>query len=147
MTRGYFGIGIYGGKNVVNTGTLWRTANILGAKMIFTVAHRYRGQSSDTLKTPKHVPLFQYDSFEDFKKNLPHDCLLVGVELDESAENIGGFKHPERAVYLLGAEDHGLPPKVMEKCHRLIKLPGARSLNVSVAGSIVAYDRIQKAEK
>lgn len=141
--RGYFAIGIYGGKNSINIGTLWRTAKIMNASFIFTISHRYKRQASDTLSTPKHVPLYQYDDFDSFYKNMPSDCILVGVELDEKAVDIRTFKHPERAIYLLGAEDNGLPSKVMERCHKLVKLPGVISLNVAVAGSVVLYDRIK----
>ncbi|MFV1872286.1 MAG: TrmH family RNA methyltransferase [Oleiphilus sp.] len=45
---------------------------------------------------------------------------------------------------LLGAESSGLPNKVFERCHSLIKLPGEFSLNVASAGSIVIYDRVSK---
>lgn len=37
IKRGYFGIGIYNGKNTANIGTLWRSAAILGANFIFTI--------------------------------------------------------------------------------------------------------------
>jgi tRNA G18 (ribose-2'-O)-methylase SpoU len=141
--RGYFAIGIYGGKNSINTGTLWRSANIMGAAFIFTIGQRYKKQASDTMSTPKHVPLYQYPDFESFYGNMPSDCLLVGVELDGNAVDIRSFKHPERAMYLLGAEDNGLPKAVMVRCHRLVQLPGENSMNVSVAGSIVLYDRIR----
>lgn len=42
MKRGYFGIGIYHTKNVLNVGTLWRSAHNFGASFIFTVGMRYR---------------------------------------------------------------------------------------------------------
>ena len=57
---------------------------------------------------------------------------------------LGGFSHPKRAVYLLGSEDNGLTRKAMDKCHALVRLPGERSMNVAVAGSIVMYDRHNK---
>jgi tRNA G18 (ribose-2'-O)-methylase SpoU len=41
----------------------------------------------------------------------------------------------------LGAEDNGLTKKAIEKCHYLVKFKSEKSLNVSVAGSIVLYDR------
>jgi tRNA G18 (ribose-2'-O)-methylase SpoU len=41
----------------------------------------------------------------------------------------------------LGAEDSGLSKKAIEKCHFLVKFKSPKSLNVSVAGSIVLYDR------
>ena len=39
---GYFGIGILGGKNEANQGTLWRSAWQLGAAFTFTVVGRCR---------------------------------------------------------------------------------------------------------
>jgi len=68
----------------------------------------------------------------------------VGIELIESAIPIKEFKHPKQACYLLGAEDHGLTKEAIEACQEIIYLPGERSLNVSVAGSIVIFDRINK---
>jgi tRNA G18 (ribose-2'-O)-methylase SpoU len=139
--RGFFGIGVYHPKTEVNIGTLWRTANILGAAFVYTIGPRYRRQSSDTLQTPRHVPLYNYETMEDLRDHLPDACPLVGVELTEAAMDLRDFKHPERACYLLGAEDHGLPPQVMATCHYLVKLRGDHSMNVAVAGSIVLYHR------
>lgn len=142
--RGYFGIGIYNGKTAENIGTLWRTANLFGASFIFTVAGRYKKHATDTMNTPKHIPLYNYETFDLFKKNMPSDCLLVGIELHGSAVPIKEFKHPERCIYLLGGEDSGLSNEVITSCHKLVQLPGDYSMNVAVAGSIVMFDRINK---
>lgn len=142
--RGFFAIGIDHGKTVANLGTLWRSANLFGAAFIFTVGHRYRTQASDTLKTPRHVPLFHFETVADLVEHLPHSCPLVGVELDPKARPIGNFAHPERACYLLGAEDYGLTKAAIAACHQLVQLPGRYSMNVAVAGSIVMFDRQAK---
>lgn len=142
--RGFFAIGIEHGKNRLNVGTLWRSANILGASFIFTVGRRYRHQSSDTLKTWRHIPLFHFADLGDLRRHVPHDCLLVGVELTDEATPLRDFAHPERAVYLLGAEDHGLTDAAREAVQRTVVLPGERSMNVAVAGSIVMYDRVAR---
>lgn len=142
MKAGYFGIGILHAKTETNVGTLWRSAAILGASFIFTIGRRYKHQSSDTLQTPRHIPLFHYDTFGQFYQNLPHDCQLIGVELDETAVPIAEFQHPKRAVYLLGAEDNGLTREAIDRSHKIIQLLGAHCLNVAVAGSLVMYDRL-----
>lgn len=79
------------------------------------------------------------------------------------------FEHPERAIYILGAEDHGLPGAVVKVTHLIllfyfsiiltkpvsshmkacafhVALPSVReaSYNVAVAGSILMYDRFLK---
>lgn len=142
--RGYFGIGCERMKTKFNYGSLFRTAQILGADFIFVIGARFERQSTDTMKSWRHIPAYSYDTFEQFNAARPFDCPLVGIELTEDATCISDFKHPERACYLLGAEDHGLSSQAMQACQRMVRIPGEMSLNVSVAGSIIIYDRIQK---
>ena len=141
-SSGFFGIGIYQAKRFENVGVLWRGAYQLGAAFIFTIGKRYRRQASDTHATWKHIPLYTYTSFDDFFEALPFGCRLVGVEADGTP--LPGFHHPERTVYLLGAEDGGLPNYVVERCYQIVTIPALRydSYNVAQAGTIVMYDRV-----
>jgi tRNA(Leu) C34 or U34 (ribose-2'-O)-methylase TrmL len=145
MKRGYFGIGMYHPKTVDNLGTLWRSAYQLGASFIFTIGARYKRQASDTYKTWRHIPLITYDDWEAFQKGRAYDCQLVVVEFTPTSVPIKTFNHPERAIYLLGAEDAGFPPEIT-KNNICLELPSVRqpSFNVAVAGSIVMYDRLIK---
>jgi tRNA G18 (ribose-2'-O)-methylase SpoU len=147
MGSGFVGIGIENGKTIPNLGTLWRSAEILGASFIFTAGRRYRKQSSDVLKSWRRLPLYDYRDFADLYEHLPYDCQLVGVELDPRATPLGSFVHPKRCVYLLGAEDNGLTREARERCHKLVQLPGEFSLNVAACGTVVLYDRIAKGER
>jgi tRNA G18 (ribose-2'-O)-methylase SpoU len=142
--EGYCAIGVYRGKTEHNMGTLWRSAYILGASYIFTVDKKYKKQSSDVVRAWSRIPLFHYKTFEDLLNNIPHDCRLVGIEIDDKATFLHEFQHPKRAIYLLGAENDGLPQEILDKCHYVIKLPGNSSLNVAVTGSIVLHDRVTK---
>ena len=142
--RGFFGIGIYHGKTAENIGTLWRSANIMGADFIFTIGKRYTYQSTDTMKTPRHIPLYHYTDWQDMFNHLPYSCPVVAVELDENSTPLERFVHPERCVYLLGAEDHGIPKDILNRCRNIVQLRGDACMNVSVAGSIVMYDRLIK---
>lgn len=142
--KGYFGIGCLNMKNEINYGTLFRTAQIFEADFIFLIGHRFKMQSSDTMKSWKHMPLFIYKDFSDFNSHRPFNCQLIGIELTENAIPIQQFTHPKQACYLLGAEDNGLNKESISKCQQVIKLPGTRSLNVSVAGSLVLFDRLNK---
>lgn len=139
MSKGYFGIGIENMKSVANLGTLWRSAINLGADFIFVIGKRYKHQCSDTVKAYRHIPLFQYETIEDFI--IPHDCRLVGVEILEQSKDLRTFHHPVRAVYLLGAEDYGLSTKAIERCHDIVKFDSNFCMNVSCAGSILMWDR------
>jgi len=142
--QGYYAIGIFNAKTEHNVGTLWRSAYIMGAAYIFTVGKRYKKQTSDVLKTWARIPYFHYETIEDLLENIPYDCRLVGIELNEEAEFLHAFTHPMRAIYLLGSEDQGLPQSALDKCHFTVKLPGNSSLNVAVTGSIVCHDRATK---
>lgn len=137
----YFGIGIQNGKTPENLGVLWRTAQNLGASFIFTIGNRYAKQACDTHNAVKSIPYYHYNTFEDFKNNIPVGTRIVGVELDDTAVDLETFEHPRRCVYLLGAEDHGLSKEAIEESHFLVKFKSTLSLNVAVAGSIILYDR------
>lgn len=142
--RGFFGIGIYHGKNEQNIGTLWRSANILGADFIFTIGKRYSKQCTDTMNTPRHIPLFHYSNWDDFFQHVPYDCPVIGIELDDRSKSLETFVHPQRCIYLLGAEDSGIPESILDRCWCTVQLLGDRCMNVSTAGSIVMYDRVAK---
>jgi len=138
---GYFEIGIYHGKNELNIGTLWRSAYQLGAAGIFTIGKRYKRQPSDTLNAMNNIPLRHYETLEEFKANRPMGATLVGVEM--GCVSLSLFTHPRNAIYLLGAEDDGLPAEVLKYCNSVVSLDAVRtnSYNVAVAGSIVMYHR------
>lgn len=85
--------------------------------------------------------MFKFKAFEDFLSALPKGASLIGIELDPRSISVTTYKHPERAVYLLGAEDNGLPQDILGRCDDIIQIPASISLNVAVAGSIVLYDR------
>jgi len=154
--RGYFLIGCYRPKTGINVGTLWRTARWMGAGGFFTIRERFPekarinmvradpalGQQTDTTAAHRHVPYLTFESVDALRESVPLAC-IVGVELDSRAVSLPSFKHPERCIYLLGAEDFGLTPDVREMCDHIVEIPGG-NLNVSVAGSIVLYDRIAK---
>ena len=137
----YFEIGIYHPKTEMNVGTLWRSASQLGAAGIFTVGRRYRKQSSDTYDTNRNIPLRHYNTVDDFLATRPHGAELIGVEMGGTP--VSRFTHPNQAIYLLGAEDNGLPPTVIKICNRIVSLEAVNqpSFNVAVAGSIIMYHR------
>jgi tRNA G18 (ribose-2'-O)-methylase SpoU len=142
MKRGYFEIGIYHTKTEANVGTLWRSAYQLGAAGIFTIGRRYKKQSSDTCKSYANIPLRHYEDFDDFQEHRPLDALLVGIEM--GGHVLANYVHPRSCIYILGAEDAGLPQSIIDKCNQLVSIESVNinSYNVAVAGSIVMYHRM-----
>lgn len=143
MKKGYYAIGIYEPKTETNIGTLWRSAHNFGADFLFTIGRRYAKERSDTTKAGRHIPLYDYKDWEDFISHLPDGCELVCVEQADGARELSAAVHPERAVYVLGAEDYGIPPDKM-RGHQKVFIDTPMCINVAVAGSIVMYDRSLK---
>ncbi|MFW5659454.1 MAG: RNA methyltransferase [Bacteroidota bacterium] len=144
--RGFFGVGIYQTHSEWNTGSLFRMAQAFGCSFAYTIGKIYERTYFDTSRFARHLPYFHYADFDDFKAHLPMGTQLIGVELDARAQDLRQFWHPEQAVYLLGAEHHGLPPHVLDACDSIVQLPTPFSLNVATMGSIVVYDRFAKME-
>ncbi len=139
----YFEIGIFQPKRSHNVGTLWRSALQLGAGAVFTIGRRYSFQSSDTFSTAKNIPLKHFLTFKDFLVNRPDPAGIPLIAVEMGGIPLREFRHPARAIYLLGSEDNGLPAFVLEKCEQLVSLEatGKASYNLAVAGSILMYHR------
>jgi tRNA G18 (ribose-2'-O)-methylase SpoU len=135
----YFEIGIYQPRNETNIGTLWRSAYQLGAAGIFVIGRQPRRQPADTARTMLHIPLRHFLTFEEFLQARPVGAQLVGVEIGGTP--LAGFHHPQQAIYLLGAEDSGLPARILAQCNQVIAVEAVRksSYNVAVTAAIVMY--------
>ena len=141
-----FAIGVDHPKHEVNIGTLWRSGFNLGAALLFTVGRRYepRKQHGDTVKAHRHIPLLHFETWAEARKHFPFAWVPVGIEIGRAATDLREYKHPDSAVYILGAEDHGLTNEAAALCRDLVVIPSRLCLNVSVAGAIVMYDRLTK---
>ena len=143
--RGYWGIGAYHPKKAYNFGTMLRNANAFGAAFVFSIGARFPRQAADTARAWRHIPVYQYTDIDDLLAHLPHRCPLIGVEIRDAAIPLPRFTHGERACYLLGAEDYGLPEEIARRCDRLVRIPGVEyCLNMASSATIVMYDRVAK---
>jgi len=138
----YYGIGIIHYKNAVNVGTLLRSCYAFGASFAFTIGRRYCRQSSDTVNAWLYMPIYNYPTCEDFVRYIPFQCQVIGVEMG-AATDLGEFVHPNRAIYILGSEDNGLPNGISYA--DVVSIRSRVCLNVATAGSIIMYDRAVKA--
>jgi tRNA G18 (ribose-2'-O)-methylase SpoU len=142
-SRGYFGIGVEGVSKSANVGALLRTAHAFGAAFCFIVGAGFdarAGRLADTPDTPEHVPLWRFPDIASLQ--LPQRCVLVGVELLETATDLPSFRHPLNAAYVLGPERSGLSPAMMQRCQHVVRIPSRFALNLAVAGALVLYDRM-----
>lgn len=147
-SRGWFAIGILFPKFMPNAGCLLRTAYNFGANYAFTIGNRYKRSVSDTVHTAKHISVHNYSDFSDFLKHRPNNSEIVGIELTDTAFPIERMVYPKNGtIFVLGAEDLGIPTEYHKHFDSFVKLPGKISLNQAVAGSIVMYDYINKRTK
>lgn len=142
--RGYFAIGCEGISKPANIGALMRTAHAFGAAYVFTIGavadtRKFRG--TDTSAAEGALPFYDYPDIGSMQ--LPKGCTLVGIELMDGAIDLPSFRHPKQAAYILGSERGGLSPAVAGACEYVVKIPTRFSLNLSLAGGLVMYDRVK----
>lgn len=142
-TRGYFAIGAERMSKTLNLGNLMRSAHGFGASFTFTVGATYLKDEAfaDTSKGRLHLPHYNWAGLYDMA--LPQGCVLVGIELIETAVDLPSFKHPLRAAYVLGPEMGSLSEPLLARCKHVVKIPTRFCINVAMAGAIVMYDRVK----
>jgi tRNA G18 (ribose-2'-O)-methylase SpoU len=131
-------------KYTVNLGTLLRTCDAVGACLV--VARRPGIDASlakgNTLRRGGCVhrvdePIAWLDA------QRAAGTAIVGVELADEAIRLGDLPAARgRTVVVLGHEHDGIPPEAMELLDQVVEIPmigTGLSLNVAVAGSLVAY--------
>lgn len=143
MRKGFFGIGIYQPRKSPNVGGLLRSAYAFNADFVFTIGTKYKRDKQDTCDATKNIPLFYYETLEEFSRNIPSGALIVPIEITSKARDLAVFTHPERCIYLLGSEVSGIP-KDFTDIHTPVKINTNVCLNVSTVGAVVMYDRQSK---
>lgn len=141
--RGFFGIGVEGISKEQNVGTIARSAHAFGASFFFTINPEINVRAikkTDTSGAFEHLPYYQYEKVDQMQ--LPRGCKIVGIELTDEAIELPSFRHPSKALYILGPEAGSLSDKVQEKCDFIIKIPMKFCVNVGIASAIVMYDRM-----
>lgn len=141
--RGFFGIGVEGISKEANLGNLIRSAHSFGASHFFTIAPALNTDEfrvSDTSDAFDHLPYYEFENLQAFKP--PAGAQIVGIELTRDAISLPSFRHPTRAIYVLGPEMGSLSEDMQAKCDFTIKIPMKFCVNVGVAGALVMYDRL-----
>jgi len=143
--RGFAAIGLQDPKFAVNVGSAIRAAGCYEASMVAIAGNdRYKRAPTDTMKTYRHIPIFQVDDLHDV---IPFDCVPVAVELVDEAISLFDYKHPQRAFYIFGAEDQTLGKKVLSWCKDIVCIPTNGCMNLAATVNVVLYDRMMKGWK
>ena len=140
-----------------NTGTIGRTclAFDLPLDIIkptgFSFEDKYLKRAG--LDYWSNVDLHLYESFDEYKYQFLNSRFIALTK--KSDYSISDINYKNSDILLFGREDIGLPEKVIKKCDIIAGIPmpggvknletgGVRSLNLSVACGIVAYDACLK---
>jgi len=129
-----------------NLGTLLRTCDAAGACLAVPRTKHYRDalRIGDTLRGRRPCIHWVAPSKEGWlDEQRSAGKRLIAVELAESSVSLARLE-PARTptVLLLGHEHHGIPDEVLADVDLCVEIPMigcGSSLNVAVAGSLVAY--------
>lgn len=128
-----------------NLGTLLRTCDAVGACMAVPATTHYRHalNKGDTLAFRPHLHWVRGAKHRWIERQRAEGKRLVAVELSDRATPLA-LLEPARqpTVLLLGHESIGVPDEVLDIADEIVQIPMVGvgvSLNVAVAGSLVAY--------
>lgn len=142
--QGYAAIALDNPKCGWNVGGVMRAAQVYGAALIIVSGPRFKTLKkfpTDTMKAWKHIPVIEVDDVFDA---IPHDCVPVAIEIIPGAKQLPQYKHPERAVYIFGAEDQTLGKRILDRCRDIVIIPTKRCMNLAATANVVLYDRLAK---
>lgn len=130
-----------------NVGTLVRTAHAVAAAEVLLVGERdWNVEAARTAELYTEVRMLE--GANELLEHLARSRFqLVAVEIDRRAVNLFDAVYPERPCFLLGAELGGVPERLLDEASLVVQIPQwglVPSLNLAVAGSIVAYDYLAK---
>jgi tRNA (guanosine-2'-O-)-methyltransferase len=129
----------------VNLGTLLRTCDALGACMaVPNTPHYHRALArGDTLARCPCIHWVGPTQVEWVHAEQATGTSIVAVELTDGSVPLARLEPTQRrTILLLGHEHHGIPREVLECADLCVEIPMhgvGHSLNVAVAGSLVAY--------
>lgn len=103
---------------------------------------QYRLPREERMKGYNEVERIRVDRF--IRWNRFNNYTPVAVELQEGAENLFDFEHPENPIYIFGPEDGDLDWRVKQHCHRFVQIPTQHCLNLSCAVNVVLSHRAQQ---
>ena len=129
----------------VNLGTLLRTCDALGACMAVPNTPHYRRALArgDTLVQRPCIHWVGPTQAEWVEAQQATGTTIVAVELAEGSISLSRLEPAQqRTILLLGHEGRGIPDEVLASADLCVEIPMrgvGHSLNVAVAGSLVAY--------
>ena len=130
-----------------NLGAIARTAELSGVGGI--IIPKMKQVSPVSMKTSAgslfHIPVFKEAIFNVVKKLKDLNYQIVGIERD--GKSFFNIDLTPPTLFIIGGEDKELSTQVRERCDEIAEIPQygkINSLNMSVAASVVLYERVRQ---
>ncbi len=138
-------------SNANNVGAIVRTAAFFGVKAIIVPDHPAQALPGEAAWRVaeggmEFVDFYRVPGLPEFCAELKHQHFLIGTSLTGNQLSPAGVKErgiPRPPAIVLGNEEKGIAPAVAAQCDRLLKIPGAdsvESLNVSAAAAVLCWE-------
>jgi 23S rRNA (guanosine2251-2'-O)-methyltransferase len=135
-----------------NLGALCRTAECVGVSGVIICERRAVGVTPAVCRASagavEHLRIARVANLADYLAAAKRaGCWCYGASVDKRAVSYDTPDYSGGTVLVLGAEGHGLRPRVAASCDQLVTLPmrgRIASLNVSAAGAALMYQILQR---
>ena len=145
-TTQFCGIAVENAKNPHNIGGIVRSCGCFNASYAVFGGNQWKEydadwRNMDVMVRRKEMPVFL--GVDNILNYVPYDTTIVAIERSEKSVSLVDFKHPRRALYVLGGEDCSVSSVILSKTKHKVHIP-AGSLNIAACAYIVLYDREAK---
>lgn len=135
-------------SDAYNVGGLFRVAAACGASELILIGRTPAPPdpmiSVTSLGMHRRVPFRSFKKWDEAVAALKKEGYsLIGVEITPDAQHYMSFDYPSKTCLVLGNEGAGITPGLLRACDFAVMIPmygKGRSLNVHVAGAIVAFE-------
>lgn len=136
-------------KYTQNIAAIMRTAYGAGVNGIIVNPQKKELITNETIRismgAAERIPLVETQLFDAIKTLKKNDIKVVGIHMEGEHYYEADLTGPIALV--LGAEDYGISPGIMERLDGKVSIPmreGIGSLNVSVSGAILTYEKLRQ---
>jgi TrmH RNA methyltransferase len=138
-------------SNANNVGAIVRTAAFFGVKAILVPDHPAQALPGEAAWRVaeggmEFVDFYRVPSLPGICAELKRRHCLIGTSLRGNQLSPAEVRErglPRPPALVLGNEEHGIAPEVAAQCDRLVRIPGAdsvESLNVSAAAAVLCWE-------
>ena len=140
-----------GVTDVRNFGAIARTCDCAGVNAIVLPEKGSVSVGGDAIKTSagalNYLPVCRERSLVEAIRLLKESGFVVVATSDKNSCNYTQIDYTVPVAIVLGSEDKGISPEVMNQCDKRVVIPEfgrINSLNVSVAGGIILYEVVRQ---